>query len=179
MNARTGRRPLNITVPGEPWFAARLADYVGPDPLSDEARTMLGLALNFPQFQAPGREELMCLHRDALARSGSRYRPYGAVRVKEALKELKTKGFYGIRRASLGRLARMADDGRPRLAYARSYGNEPAKHLTLLEALDDEDIRRHDQAGRGIWARYLMTGRLAAGEATVINLEERRLSRAG
>jgi hypothetical protein len=140
---------------------------------------MLGLALNFPQFQAPGREELMRLHRDALARSGSRYRPYGAVRVKEALKELKTKGFYGIRRASLGRLARLADDGRPRLAYARSYGNEPGRHLVLLEGLEDEEIRRHDQAGKEIWARYLMTGRLATGEAQVINLAEHRLNRAG
>lgn len=169
--------PGNITVPrGQAWYADRFADHVGGQPLSPEAREVRGIALSFPQFQAPGLKELLRLHRDAVTNSGSGYRPFGEVKIKAAIAELKRRGFYGIRRASLGRGGAGTSDGRPRMAFARSYGNEPYGHLEALEALTDDEIRYHDSAFRRGWVRYLETGHF---RDNVVSLDKHRLPRAG
>jgi hypothetical protein len=169
-----------FTIPRGQWFATRLEDVAGPDPLSRHARTVLDLALAFPHFQAPGVDEIHELHRHTEAASGSGYKPYGRVRIKEAIAELKIKGFYGIRRASLGRAVADSLDStnKVRLAFARSYGNEPEKHLALLAALTPDQIRAHDRAARDGWKRYLATGMLP-GRGEVISLQARRIARAG
>lgn len=118
------------------------------------------------------------LHRDQIARSKSAYRPFGRVRIKKAISELGAKGYYGIRRASLGRRG-AGDDNRIRLAFARSYANEPHKHLQLLEALTDDQIRDYDQATRAAWARYRATGHFLLREGNVVSLADRRLGRTG
>lgn len=168
--------PGQFTIPqGERWFATRVADVAGPDPLSRVARTILDLALFFPQFEVPGLNELLQFHRDVEERSGSGHRPYGEVRFKQGMKELKTKGFYGIRMTSLGRSPKTAG-GRTQMAYARSFGNEPGKHLTQLAALTADEIRWHDRATKEAWKRYQMTGHF---KVNVVSLDERRAAKAG
>ncbi len=160
---------------GEPWFAIAISDVAGPQPLSKEARTILDLALTFPEFQVPGLNELLRFHRDVEERAGSGYRPYGEVRVKRALKELKERGFYGIRMTSNGRTAKGQDE-RTLMAYARWFGNVADPDLVALNALTSDDIRWHDQMTRKAWTRYEMTGQLVSN---VVSLDERRLGRAG
>lgn len=169
----------NTTVPqGEPWFASRIADVVGAQAFTPEAAAVLHLALTFPAFQAPGIENLHQLHCEIQERSGGRYRPFGINRLKAGNSELKAKGFYGIRRASLGRASRSANDVRPRLAFARSYGNEPHRHLNLLAALTDDEVRQYDQLTRKSWAEYEATGYFLHQRTNVISLENRRLGKA-
>lgn len=173
---KTARSTGRFKIPdGQPWFATAVADVAGPQPLSREARTIRDLALSFPEFQVPGLNELLQFHRDVEERTGSGYRPYGEVRVKRALKELKTKGFYGIRMTSNGR-APKDQGGKTLMAYARWFSNVPDPQLRALSALSREDIRWHDRATREAWARYEATGHFVNN---VVNLEERRLGRAG
>jgi hypothetical protein len=169
----------NITTPaGGGWYPSRHQDHFGTSPLSPEAQVILALALSFPTFQAPGIDGMLDFHRDMVAASKSPYRAFGKVRVKAAVAELKRLGFYGIRRASLGRSARGSSDAAPRLAFARSYGNEPFKHLKNLAGLTDDQVRAHDMAVRSACARYRRTG-IWPGWGKVVSLDEHRLGRAG
>lgn len=169
----------HISTPvGGGWFPSRHEDHFGTNPLSPEAQVVLNLALSFPAFQVPGVDELLDFHRDMVEASGSRYRAFGKVKLKNAIAELKRRGFYGIRRASLGRLSGDGTDDRPRLAFARSYGNEPGKHLKALAALTDDQIRAHDRAVKLACERYRSTG-IWPGWGKVVSLDERRLGRAG
>lgn len=170
----------NITIPqADPWFATRLTDIVSAQALTPEAVAVLQLALTFPAFHAPGIDNLHALHCEIQGQAGSRYRPFGINRMKAGNSELKAKGFYGIRRAPLGRAAKGSSDKRPRMAFVRSYGNEPHKHLKLLAALTDDEVRQYDQVTRESWARYEATGHFLHQRPNVISLEERRLGKAG
>jgi stage V sporulation protein SpoVS len=129
--------------------------------------------LSFPAFQAPGVDELLDFHRDMVEASGSQRRAFGKKTIKNAIAELKRRGFYGIRRASLGRLSRAADDSVSAMAFARSYGNEPHKHLVALAALTDDEVRKHDRAVKLACERYRLTG-IWPGWGNVVSLDERR-----
>lgn len=172
--------PSNITIPkSSGWFAARHVDHAGEHPLSPDAQVILALALSFPQFEAPGLEQMIEYHRDMVRSSGSPYRPYGKIRIQTAMAELKKRGFYGLRRASLGRATQSArNDGPQPMAFARSYGNEPGRHLVALEALTGDQIRRHDLAVKVAWTRYRESG-IWPGRGMVVSLDERRSARAG
>jgi len=173
---KTTRGVGQFRVPqGEPWFATALSDVAGPRPLSKEARTVLDLALTFPEFQVPGLNELLQFHRDVEARTSSGYRPYGEVRIKRALKELKERRFYGIRMTSNGRAPKEQGE-RTLMAYARWFGNVSDPDLVALNALSSDDIRWHDQMTRRAWTRYEMTGQLVSN---VVSLNAHRLGRAG
>lgn len=150
-----------------------------PQALSPEARTALDLALTFPAFQVPGIEHLHELHKEIHDRTGAKYRPFGINRLKTGNSELKTKGFYGIRRAALGRAGKRATVDGPRLAFARSYGNEPHKHLRALNALTDQQILAHDRATKESWARYCATGHFLHQRSNVLPLDDHRRRRAG
>lgn len=168
--------PGRFKVPrGQMWFATTIDDVAGGAPLSREARIIRDLALSFPEFQVPGLNELLQFHRDVEERTGSGYRPYGEVRVKRALKELKDKGFYGIRMTSNGRQPK-DQGGKTLMAYARWFGNVADPKLTALNALSRDDIRWHDRVTRESWTRYLATGHFVDN---VISLDEHRLGRAG
>jgi hypothetical protein len=162
----------HLSVPANSlWHATSHSDLLGTDSLSPPAIIFRGLALLFPQFQAPGRAELLQLHRVQVDQSGSRRRPYGDVTLKKALKELKEHGFYGIQMVSSGRQSR-ASGSKVELAYARSFSNEPRDHAALLDALTPSQIRNHDAAGKDLWRRWLMTGRIGVGN--VISLDAHR-----
>lgn len=153
----------HITIPAGAWIAGTDRDRRGPGALSFEADLVLGMALTFPQFQAPGKKELWLLQKERAENSPSRYGHYGVNRIQDALNELQDRGFYGWRRTS---------NGKGRWAYARSFGNEPRKHLVALKALTKDEIFLHWRAFSAAWANR------GQPTATVISLDEHRLGRA-
>jgi hypothetical protein len=157
----------HISIPQErgAWVAIPDRDRCGPGALSVEAELILGIALTFPRFQAPGKKELWQLQKERAESSASRYGHFGMNRVQAALNELQERGFYGLRRSSTGRRpgSKTAD-----WAYVRSFGNEPWKHLAGLKALTKEEIFMHWRAFRDAWANR------QAPVAEVIDLHEHR-----
>jgi hypothetical protein len=171
---RRGETHIRTPTGRGPWVPDSDCDSVGLSPLSEEARVIRRIALIFPQFQAPGKDELYQLQRDMQELSGSKYRAFGINRVQAALNELRDRGFYGWRKTTTGRPAKGT---RPEWAYVRSYSNEPWGHLEALKALNAEQIRMNYRAAAEIWGRYLDSGALPA-PFNVVSLAEHRLSRA-
>jgi hypothetical protein len=165
----------HVAIPEGRWFADRFDDYVGANPLSEQARTVRGLALSFPRFQAPTGEQLLQLQRDMVLRSGSARRPFGAVALKTALRELKEKGFYGVRKVSFGK----ASPGSTKIpmACARSFSNKPVDHKLLLDGLTADAVLLHDQASARHWRHYERTGQLPVRPNNVFDLNARRQAR--
>jgi hypothetical protein len=144
------------------WIATPDRDRRGPGALSVEAELILGIALTFPQFQAPGKQELWVLQKERAENSASRYGHFGLNRVQGALNELQERGFYGWRRTSGGR----KPGGKADWAYVRSFGNEPWKHMAALKTLTKEEIFSHWRAFCHAWASRGEPG------ATVISIAE-------
>lgn len=162
----------HISIPKSRWFAESFGDYVGPNPLSDEARAARGLGLSFPRFQAPTVEQLLQLHRDMVARSGALRRPFGLKTLQKALAQLKEQGFYGVHKVSFGK----APAGSKSVPMARvlSFSNAPIDHDALLKGLSREEVLAHDQAARRHWLRYEKTGQLPMRPDNVVDLASRR-----
>lgn len=161
----------HVTIPAGrgAWVAVPDRDRSGPGALSVEAELMLGIALTFPRFQAPGKRELWLLQKERAENSASRFGHFGINRVQSALNELQGRGFYGWRRTSTGR----KKGGKADWAYVRSFGNEPWRHLAGLKELTTEEMFAHWRAFCEAWANR------GQPVAPVISLNERRLSRAG
>lgn len=171
MNSSRGRGTSgHITIPEArgPWVAVPDRDRSGPGALSIEAELVLGIALTFPQFEAPGKQELWLLQKERAENSVSRYGHFGLNRVQGALNELQARGFYGWRRTSSGR----KPGGKADWAYVRSFGNEPWKHLTALKTLTKDEMFAHWNAFCRAWAQR------GQPTATVISLDEHRLGKA-
>lgn len=159
-----------------PWVADNDCDNVGEHPLSEEARIIRRIALIFPRFQAPGKDELYLLNKEMQARSGSKYGALGPGRVQAALNELRVRGFYGWRKTTAGR---PPNGTKPAWAYVSSFSRDPWDHLADLKALTAKEMVAHYRARKAIWERYLNTGILLDAEDNVVSLDERRLGRAG
>lgn len=164
----------NITIPKDPWAGEALADGGGDQALSPEAQAIRSLALTFPVFRAPGLQMLEEYHKYSVVASGSPYRPYGPKKIKRAIAELKRRGFYAIRRASLGR----RPDGTAEMAFSRLYVNVAHVELHLLDSLTDDEVRRHSRAVKTDWEHWIETG-IWPGFGSVISLDEHRAAKAG
>lgn len=180
---RTKRTSGHVTTPvGQGLWAPALDSLrTGADALSPWADRVLGIAITFPQFEAPGRDEMHEIMVCQKELGGWQYRVYGKNRLQDAYSELKKRGLFGLRRASRGRTKGGGGD----VACVFSFGNEPWKHLEALEALPTDKIYYHHRrrvaarARRNIEFDNEIQRRSGAGDAEVVVLDDHRLERAG
>lgn len=132
----------HITVPTTrgTWAAISDCDRSGDFPLSAEADLVLAAGLSFPQFGAPPQAALKVVIADRVKRSGSKFRPPGRDKIQAGLTELRTKGFYAVRKESGGR---KPGNKKPQWATLLSFGNEPWKHIADLKALSKDEVWWH------------------------------------
>jgi hypothetical protein len=164
----------NIAIPKTPWAGSAFSHGGGDDALSIEAQVIQSLAITFPAFEAPGLDMMVEYHRYSQEASGSTSPPFGPKKIQKAIAELKRRGLYSIRRASLGRLP----NGQAAMAFARLYLNAESGDLGLLDRLTDDDVRRHDRAVKVDYERWERV-EIWPGYGQVIPLDERRATKAG
>lgn len=142
------------------------SDYAADQPLSDEAVAVRSAGLSFPKFGAPGQEVLKLVMAERARKSGSKHRPPGRDKIQNALTELRKKGYYAVRKETLGR---RVGNKKPPWATVLSFANEPWKHVEELESLTADEVWWHFRRMKAA------TAHLVPVDKTV----ERRLSRAG
>jgi hypothetical protein len=116
---------------GDPWMGIHLRYLRGPERLSPDAREVLMLALAYGKRQVPARNRFYEDQKQQAIELGHRY--LSDKRIKVALKELKDRGFYGVRKVSAGPGCWVT---------LRSFCNLPFKHVEELEARPRDEIIR-------------------------------------
>lgn len=114
-------------------------DFESEAPLSEEAVTVRSAGCGFPMYGAPEADVLRAVVAERIRRSGSRRRPPGRDAFQNAHSELRTKGYFWVRKVTTGRKI----GKNPEFAIIRSYSNEPWGHVEKLKAMPVDEVIWH------------------------------------